>query len=131
VFTIQGGGNNTMLDPYITRASGLARIGVLDNTIWIADGGRLGNMNGYLDSSAPIPPGFTAVKYTDPPKLNLRFSALYAGSRYTCGQQYDSQQLQCWGERGDWLLTNEPDTLGVAAVGKHHVCYQVCCKRVV
>jgi hypothetical protein len=35
---IQGGGDNTVLDPYLTRAQGIALIS--GDILWISDGGR-------------------------------------------------------------------------------------------
>jgi hypothetical protein len=115
-----------MLDPYITRAAGIALVGSAGSTsVWISDGGRLGIMNGFTDLAAPIPPGFTAVDYADRPVLNQRFKKISAGYRYTCGQDYFSDNLRCWGQRGDWVTDLEPDYLAAVAVGKQHVCYQV------
>lgn len=125
---VQGGGNGTMLDPYITRAAGIARLGGTTGTILISDGGRLGDKGGDLSTSAAIKPGFTAViDYTDPPTLNLRVQQLAAGYRYTCGQELNTKRLRCWGQRPDFVTASPPfeTILGAFAVSKYHYCYQV------
>jgi hypothetical protein len=115
-----------VLDPYLTRAQGIALIS--GDTLLIADGGRT-SPSGLLEPSgtARIPAGFTSARIFDPPILNHRFKQLFAGGRVTCGQSFDSSnpQMRCWGENGDWQLAGNPKALGVAAVGKNHVCYQV------
>lgn len=114
-----------MLDPYITRAAGIALLGGTFNTIWISDGGRLGVMDGGISLSAAIPPGFTAVDLLAKPVLNLRFDELSAGFRYTCGSSYSGNDFLCWGQRGDQQLYASGAGANVAGIGKEHVCYQV------
>ncbi|WIA43986.1 hypothetical protein OEZ86_010370 [Tetradesmus obliquus] len=120
-----GGGTGTVLDPYITRAAGIALLGNTSSTIWISDGGRSGVRDEDVSLSATIRPGFTAVNYLSPPVLNLRFKTLAAGYRYTCGQDVGTQHLRCWGQREAFGETVTNGVLGAFAVGQNHVCYQV------
>ncbi|WIA43983.1 hypothetical protein OEZ86_010366 [Tetradesmus obliquus] len=123
-----GGGNGTMLDPYITRTAGIALFNGSTDKILISDGGRLGIKQGDVSSAAAIKPGFTAVvSFPSPPVLNLRVKQLAAGYRYTCGQELDSELLRCWGQRPDFVTAAPPvgTILGAFAVGKYHYCYQV------
>lgn len=114
-----------MLDPYITRAAGIAILGNTSSTIWISDGGRSGVRDEDVSWSAAIRPGFTAVNYMSPPVLNLRFKTLAAGYRYTCGQDVGTQHLRCWGQREAFGEAVTNGVLGAFAVGQNHVCYQV------